>query len=347
MGSLSNFLRRGDASPVRRGTDLAGAVHCRAALQGEVGDCLKLILGSHGRYADNNQVLDFLQFALHRRINLDDLWLAERGGRTVWSILPIVSPGRTMLFLTPTHHPTPLADPAPTLLADAICTHFATRGVRLAQALIEPTDTAARGQLEGTGFKAMAGLDYLHAGVRRTFQPPKLPSERMSWVRYSDQTQALFRDTVAASYRGSLDCPALNGLRDMDDVMAGHQASGEFDPSLWFLLCETNGDGEPIPLGVLLLARMTKNEATELVYLGLTPEARGKGLGDLLVRQALAATAASGFSRLSLAVDGANRPALSLYHRHGFQHIGRKLAMMRILDAAEIDASRQMQVARR
>src|SRR3954453_2962450 len=105
MGRLSNFLRRGDASPVHHGGDVSAPLHCRAAVQAEVNDCLKLILSSTGRLADNNQVLDFLQFALHRRINLTDPWLAERGGRIAWAILPIVSPGRTMLFLTPTHHP--------------------------------------------------------------------------------------------------------------------------------------------------------------------------------------------------------------------------------------------------
>src|SRR3712207_8951894 len=44
-------------------------------------------------------------------------------------------------------------------------------------------------------------------------------------------------------FRSSLDCPALNGVRDMEDVLAGHKASGEFDPALWFLLSEDVGGG--------------------------------------------------------------------------------------------------------
>jgi ribosomal protein S18 acetylase RimI-like enzyme len=68
------------------------------------------------------------------------------------------------------------------------------------------------------------------------------------------------------------------------------------------------------------------------VYLGLTPSARGRGLGDLLVRQALATTAALGASRLSLAVDSQNGPALKLYYRHGLQRVASKLAMMRLLN---------------
>jgi mycothiol synthase len=350
MGSLSNFLRRGDAPRpvVPPSVTPPSATRYRPVVQAEVHACLRLILGSHGRGADNAQVLDFLQFAVHRHIALADLWLAERDGRIVWAVLPIVSPGRTMLLLTPTHHPTTPNDPAATQLTDAVCAHFAGRGIRLAQALLEPTDVAARPALEAAGFHAMAGLDYLHAGVRRTYPPPKI-ADALSWVRYTPETHDLFVDTISGTYQGSLDCPALNGVRDMEDVLAGHKASGEFDPSLWFLLHEATGRGDASALGTVLLSRMTKSEAMELVYLGLSPHARGRGLGDLLVRQALAATAASGVSKLSLAVDSANRPALGLYHRHGFQQVGHKLAMMKMLQprGTHCDDTRQENGAER
>ena len=53
-----------------------------------------------------------------------------------------------------------------------------------------------------------------------------------------------------------------------------------------------------------------------------------------MMRQALAAAAADGAARLSLAVDSENAPALKLYYRHGMQRIGAKLALMRRLDEA-------------
>ena len=150
----------------------------------------------------------------------------------------------------------------------------------------------------------------------------------MRWVAYGPETHALFGRTITETYRQSLDCPRLNGLRDIEDVLAGHKASGEFDPRLWGLLCE--GD---VPLGALLLARAAPAGALELVYLGLTPEARGRGLGDVLMRRALAAAAAEGGARLSLAVDSDNAPALKLYYRHGMQRVGAKAALMRRLVA--------------
>jgi ribosomal protein S18 acetylase RimI-like enzyme len=69
----------------------------------------------------------------------------------------------------------------------------------------------------------------------------------------------------------------------------------------------------------------------ELVYLGLTPAARGRGLADLLMRQALWATAWMNRSRLTLAVDSQNAPALKVYYRHGMQRTGSKIALMRDL----------------
>jgi ribosomal protein S18 acetylase RimI-like enzyme len=124
-----------------------------------------------------------------------------------------------------------------------------------------------------------------------------------------------------------LDCPALAGQRDIEDVVAGHRAAGEFRPELWFLLM---GEGEEA-LGVALVAPAPPTDATELVYLGLTPAARGRGLGDVLMRQALHATHAHGLSRLTLAVDAGNGPALKLYYRHGLRRVHAKVAMMRDL----------------
>ena len=62
---------------------------------------LRTILGSGGRPSDNQQLLDFLAFAQHRSINLEELWVVETNGIIVWGILPIFSAGRTTLLFTP------------------------------------------------------------------------------------------------------------------------------------------------------------------------------------------------------------------------------------------------------
>lgn len=288
---------------------------------------LRLVLGAAGRPADDNQVMDFMQFAFRRRISVSDVWLADYGGVIAWALLPIVSPGRTMLLLGPGGAPTdPDQRAAATALVDAVCAHHGAADVQLAQVLLDPADGASHRLYEAGKFAPVAQLIYLQVAPRRRASPPVLPAG-LQWVRYGPESHERFSQTIGRTYHRSLDCPHLNGLREMEDVLAGHKASGDFDPRLWTLLCEG-----ATPVGALLLAPMQPADTVELVYLGLVSEARGRGLGDLMMRQALAATAAHGAGRLSLAVDANNSPALKLYYRHGMQRVGAKLAMMRRLD---------------
>jgi ribosomal protein S18 acetylase RimI-like enzyme len=100
-----------------------------------------------------------------------------------------------------------------------------------------------------------------------------------------------------------------------------------FDPNHWFLLLEGHE-----PRGVLLLASSGRDAAQmELVYLGVPESSRGKKLGEILMRQAMATVAAAKHERLALAVDEKNIPALKLYYRNGMNRLTSKLAMMRDL----------------
>ena len=313
MRSLSNFLRRPQTPPA--------PLVCRTAKAEEIHPALRLILSAGGSAANNEHVLEFITYAQQRGINLGDVWLAERGGQIITAMLPVISPGRTMLLLMPMEHS---SDIAADVLLDEVCHQFTDRGIRLAQALLDPAEPAMEKRMVAHGFRRMAELLYLHVSVKAA-SSPTLP-EGFTWQTYSPQTHALFAQTVTSSYHGSLDCPGLNGVRDIEDVLSGHKSAGEFDPCYWFALTE-NDQGR----GVLLLSRLPNCDATELVYLGLTPEARSRGLADLLMRQALAATAQMGQSRLSLAVDSGNIPALRLYYRFGMSKVASKIAMMREL----------------
>jgi ribosomal protein S18 acetylase RimI-like enzyme len=298
---------------------------CRPARDAENRAALQLILGSADQPASEEQIVDFLRFSVYRGIRLTDLWVAEFRGRIVWAVLPVVSPGRTMLLFSPTHVPLTLIDTCARPLVENILSEFRTRqNVHLAQVLLDPNEHAALRLFEGCGFDRLAELIYLHRDIRRA-AAPVLPLN-FSFKTYSPQTHGDFGRAIAASYERSLDCPGLNGRREMEDVIAGHRAAGEFDPKLWFVLCE--GDS---PVGTLLLNRSPRTESIELVYLGLAPGARRRGLGDLLMQQAVCAAANFGSRRMTLAVDACNTPALRLYHRHGLRRICSRLALMKDL----------------
>jgi ribosomal protein S18 acetylase RimI-like enzyme len=297
---------------------------CRHAAPGEIHMALAMILGSPGRPAAASQVADFVNVSAQRRIDVSAIWVAQTGQRIVWAVLPVLNPGRTCLLLSPPE----ILDatlPAATRLVNEICLDLARRQVHLSQVLLEPQYARPRRLFTTLGFMEIAELIYLQGYVPRNIQPATL-TDQMRWIPYSPQNHALYSRAIVETYRDSLDCPALSGLREIDDVIAGHQATGEFDPAAWQLLLENER-----PVGVVLLSRITNTEISELVYLGLAPEARNRGFGSLLMRHALHTTSRENRRKISLAVDSRNAPALKLYYRFGLQQVATRFAMIRDL----------------
>ena len=287
-----------------------------------------MILAQDGRLADEAHAADFIRFTAARGISLTDVWVAtdSAGVRLLWAALPMVSPGRTMLLFAA---PASVSDPAAMAAgADLVCRHHVARGVQLAQVLLDPADSATADVYLAAGFEPVAELLYLQKPVRRSVSVPPVPAG-VRVEHYGPTTHAGFADAILASYQDSLDCSPLNGVRDIEDVIAGHRAAGEFDPADWFLVTDAVAGPTGPPPGVLLLSRTTAGDGMELVYLGLSPAARGRGLGNYLVKLAEARSSARKLRHLSLAVDAVNAPALHLYHRHGFQQIAAKRALMR------------------
>jgi len=285
---------------------------------------LALILSVGGKLASQAQVGEFLQFAARRQINVAETWVAQIAGRLTWAALPVVSPGRTLLlFAAPLQ--TPPAIIAASEVVARVCQLYGRAHVDLAQILLDPTDAIARKFYGAHGFTEMAELIYLNGNFPRAANPPQLrPGIR--WLSYSAGSHKLFADTILRTYVQSLDCPSLNGMRNIEDVIIGHKSTGEFHPELWHLLCV--GDR---PQGVLLLSIVPNTDALELVYLGLVPDARGKGLGEILMQMAFGEVTRTGRVRITLAADSKNTPALKLYYRHGLTRIASKIAIMRDL----------------
>jgi mycothiol synthase len=306
------------------GENPANGAICRVARGEEIERGLAMILASSGKAPTQTQLREFIDYTAQRHIDLKAMWVVESGGQMVWSALPMCSPGRTLLLFAPPFtfggYRSAAAD-----LIDCVCAHYTSRDVHLAQVLLDPPDALSRTFYAELKFREIAELIYLQMQLPKSVKPPEL-MPGAQWVRYSPQTHRLFAEAILQTYRDSLDCPALSGLRDIEDIIAGHKATGEFDPDRWFLLRQ----GDQV-LGVLLLAAISPGDALELVYVGLLPEARGRGVGTLMIRQAQWCTANVDRRRLTLAVDATNSPALRLYYRHGMQRVGARLAMIRDL----------------
>jgi mycothiol synthase len=85
---------------------------------------------------------------------------------------------------------------------------------------------------------------------------------------------------------------------------------------------------------VLLLSEVKNDRTWELVYLGVVPEARGRGWGRALARQALGAARAGGARELTVCVDARNEPAGRLYDEMGFVEYDRREVFLALWENA-------------
>ncbi len=83
------------------------------------------------------------------------------------------------------------------------------------------------------------------------------------------------------------------------------------------------GDAGDAATQGLVLVRVAADEA-EILTIGVTPAARGRGLGTTLVAAAAARAAAAGAASLFLEVAEDNLAGRALYAHHGFAAVGRR-----------------------
>ena len=284
-------------------------------------------------------------------IDLDLMWAsvdgAEGGERVRQACLAVPGAGRTMMLFV--SEPPPGGDAGGSAcgesersaLFEAACGYFASlrasgapanprHDVRLAQALPEPQELAAAAALSRAGFVRVGELMYM----RRPFEAmtPPVPEGWPSGVSVvpitslgpPERQDATLLTAMDSSYLDTLDCPELCGLRDSHDVLASHKATGIRDPALWFVAIEAG-----IASGCMLLSPCTDQRSVELVYLGLAPSLRGRGIATRLLAMGIQRTRGLGASELTCAVDARNTPAISLYERFGFRSFARRVAFVK------------------
>lgn len=252
------------------------------------------------------------------------VWTALRGDRLVGAIWFTVHPGRTAAIWPPK-----LVDGEPPETAQALLKSAAEQldrlSIELVQALLSDSIGADAEQLRRGGFTHLTDLLYLFSATSHTTIAP--PSGELEFEPVGEDRFERLQAIVERTYEGTCDCPSLNGVRTMSDVIAGYLATGDSRTELWRYVRHAGRD-----VGCLLLADHRTSGNLELVYMGLIPEARGRRWGAEIVRQAQDMTRDARCASLLLAVDAANTPALNMYldagltqweRRSVFVHVGR------------------------
>ena len=245
---------------------------------------------------------------------------AYRGEQLVAASGIEFSPGRTANLLGPRFVET-LSTGEFTALVQAALDAAWRHDAVLVQALRETDADDETGRLLDAGFRRIADLLYLVSTPES--YPENRPPLSVTLRSFDAREPSRLAALIERTYQGTQDCPVLNGVRATDDVVAGYRGVGEFRPENWLIVSDSHRD-----VGCLLLAEHPAFDQLELVYLGVIPEARGRGLGYALTRQAqwIAREASSG--KLVLAVDADNAPALRIYAEAGFQSWDRRSVLV-------------------
>lgn len=194
----------------------------------------------------------------------------------------------------------------------------AAAGMKMVQGIFDVDESVLSGIYQAAGYQPLAILQFMEHSARWALPEVQLP-DGYHLETYRPDTHDLFKQAIGASYEQTLDCPAMSGLRSLEDVVIGHQHAGEFNPALWFVLIHQSRG-----VGVLLLTLNPSLQSLDVTYLGLGSEHRRRHLGMFFMTQVRRMMRLTGARASTLAVDERNAPAVGLYHKAGYRPMQRR-----------------------
>jgi mycothiol synthase len=261
--------------------------------------------------------------SLLQRGELDpqSIFILRGAGGPRGALLCLPVPGRSALVWPPG-----AVEEGRAAIEDALLRHAAAwlrqSGVKLAQTLLAPEEISLAAPLLRNGFTAVTRLWYMRHDLNLPLHCLDTPA-RLDYQTFADD--ARFRETLLRTYEGTHDCPEINGVRDIDEVIEGHRAQGAFDRERWWLV---QARGRPV--GVLMMTEIPESGDWEVAYMGVTPEARRHGFGREMLLYALCAARAAGAPAVTLSVDARNQPAWNLYRSLGFEAYDQRVVYLAI-----------------
>ena len=252
----------------------------------------------------------------------EGLFIACRGGHLCGAVWGQRQPGNTAILWPPQILPSE-GESTALGLAQIAVRHLDRAGIAISQVLLPAQDTQATRLLTSVGFVHLADLLYLTCEAER-FAANPLNRPTLRFLTYDPSQRDRLMRLIERTYEGTLDCPRLNGIRRMEDVLDGYQATGVFRNENWLIFVDGAQD-----VGVLLLADHPSAGHWELVYMGLVPEARGRRWGRQITQHAQSLARRAHVERIVLAVDAANEPAVALYRDSGFEAWDRRSVHVR------------------
>lgn len=259
---------------------------------------------------ENQDAWNGLLVATRGRVPVAAIWVQHGAGNTATVWLPATS------------------DVEAEALLRAAREYIDQHGIGLAQILTPADGPVDAGALTATGFPRLVDLIYLYCEASVPTELEPADRDDVEFLPGAGEEPERLKALLQRTYVDSLDCPALDAARPMGDVIATYREQGEYDPARWFFVVRNGVD-----IGALLLSEHPDAGNWELIYMGVTPEARGRGLGATIASRALQVAALGGAKRLMLAVDQENHHALNAYRAAGFRQWDRQTVYGRLASA--------------
>jgi ribosomal protein S18 acetylase RimI-like enzyme len=241
------------------------------------------------------------------------LLAAHANGQLVGAMLSITTPGAVGLIWPPQALQASDVRTVEDALIGATHKRLRLLNVKLAQALLHSRELPLSDSLIRNGYRHITRLLYHRRWLDDLAATDLVAPDDLTFRTFRVVDRDLFTSTLRRTYVETLDCPEVEGARTIDEVMAGYQAQAGHDPNRWWVALQ-GAD----PIGAVLANASPEEPAWEIVYAGIVPERRGRGLGRSLVRHALIEARLAGVQVVALSVDCRNEPALRLYHQLGF-----------------------------
>jgi mycothiol synthase len=264
------------------------------------------------------RVANALRLLREGELDPQGVLVARRAGELLGALVCLPVPGASALVWPPQALPGPLQSEVEDHLVGHATAWLRQRGARLGQCLLAPHEIAVAAPLERHGFTHVTALSYLRHSLDLPYSY-LLVEDRLDYEVYQPANAGLFHETLLRTYQDTLDCPEVNGVRSLEQIIEGHRAQGQHDPQRWWL---ASAAGQPV--GVLLLTAMREWQSWDVAYVGVVPEQRRRGWGRELMHKALCSAHATEAVQVTLSVDARNRPAWDLYVGLGFEPYDRR-----------------------
>lgn len=209
-------------------------------------------------------------------------------------------------------------------LASAALARAASLDVDVVQALVDPTHRHTAALLELGGLRTIGTLAYLERPLSAPIRCDAGPDMRdIRIAPWDPADRTLIERLLESSYIDTRDCPGLAQMRRTCDILDGHMSTGEHDPSMWWIMHDAHG-----PCGLALLSPVPSADCVEVVYFGLAPRVRGRGLSRALLAHAIDALVGRREKTVALACDEGNTAAMRLYGSFGFARRLSRIALV-------------------